>query len=365
MKRRQLLQGALPWAATAFWPVLAQAQAQTGAGAGAGAGAGTVSSTVAATFGRLPSPARVQRVFAAGAPAGVLVAALAPDKLLGWPMQLSAPARKLLGPVPAALPHLGRLAGRGSTVSVETLLQLQPDVILDAGTVDATYLSSTRRVTEQTGLPTVLVQGRLAEHAAQLREVGQLLGVPERAALLAAHADATLALAAQVRASVPLAQRPRVYFGRSADGLETGLDGSINLEVLDFAAGRNVAAAAGKGSLTRVSLEQILAWNPEVIVTHEPALARRVRSDPLWRSLPAVQNGRVHCAPVLPFGWLDGPPGINRLIGVHWLLAHLHPTHPAVRTQEALPLAVQRFYRLFYGAELSLAAAGQLLEETQ
>ena len=132
MKRRQLLQGALPWAATAFWPVLAQAQAQTGTGAGAGAG--TVSSTVAATFGRLPSPARVQRVFAAGAPAGVLVAALAPDKLLGWPMQLSAPARKLLGPVPAALPHLGRLAGRGSTVSVETLLQLQPDVILDAGT---------------------------------------------------------------------------------------------------------------------------------------------------------------------------------------------------------------------------------------
>ena len=360
MKRRQLLQAALPWSTTALWPAWTQAQALQNA-----ATPNAATATIAATFGRLPAPASVRRVFAAGAPAGVLVAALAPEKLLGWPVQLGAPARRLLGPVPAALPHLGRLAGRGSTVSVETLLQLQPDVILDAGTVDATYLSSTRRVTEQTGLPTVLVQGRLAEHAAQLREVGQLLGVPERAALLAAHADATLALAAQVRASVPLAQRPRVYFGRSADGLETGLDGSINLEVLDFAAGRNVAAAAGKGSLTRVSLEQILAWNPEVIVTQEPEFARRVRSDPLWRSLPAVQNGRVHCAPVLPFGWLDGPPGINRLIGVHWLLARLHPTHPAVRAQEALPLAVQRFYRLFYGAELSLAAAGQLLEETQ
>ena len=355
MKRRQLLQSALPWAATALWPAWAQAQAAPIA----------ATSTIAATFGVLPAPQRIQRVFAAGAPAGVLVAALAPEKLLGWPMQLGQPARQLLGPVPAALPYLGRLAGRGSTVSVETLLQLQPDVILDAGTADATYLSAARRVSEQTGLATLLVQGRLAEHAAQLREVGQLLGVPERAALLAAHAEATLALAAQVRASVPLAQRPRVYFGRRADGLETGLDGSINLEVLEFAAGRNVAAAAGKGSLTRVSLEQILAWNPEVIVTQEPEFARRVRTDPLWRTLPAVQNGRVHCAPVLPFGWLDGPPGINRLIGVHWLLAHLHPTHPAVRAQQALPLGVQRFYRLFYGAELSLAAAGQLLEKTQ
>src|SRR5690606_14101233 len=206
-------------------------------------------------------------------------------------------------------------------VSVETLLQLQPDVIMDAGTADATYVSAARRVSEQTGLPTLLVQGRLAEHAAQLREVGQLLGVAERGERLAVYADATIALAAQVRASVPAEQRPRVYYGRSADGLETGLDGSINLEVLDFAGGRNVAAAAGKGAQTRVSLEQILAWNPEVIVTQEPEFARRVRSDPLWRAISAVQNGRVHCAPVLPFGWLDGPPGVNRLIGVHWLLA--------------------------------------------
>lgn len=353
MKRRQLLQGVLPWVASEMWPGLAQAQTTTSA----------ATSTIAATFGRLPAPASVQRVFAAGAPAGVLVAALAPEKLLGWPMQLSASARQLLGPVPAALPYLGRLSGRGSTVSVETLLKLQPDLILDAGTADATYVSGARRVSEQTNLPTVLVQGRLDEHAAQLREVGQLLGVRERAEKLAVYADAVLALAAQVRASVHLAQRPRVYYGRSADGLETGLDGSINLEVLEFAAGRNVAAAAGKGSLTRVSLEQILAWNPEVIVTQEPEFARHVRSDPLWRSLPAVQNGRVHCAPVLPFGWLDGPPGINRLIGVYWLLARLHPTHPAVRAQEPLPLAVQRYYRLFFGTDLSLAAAGQLLGE--
>lgn len=357
MKRRELLRSALPWAATAtvtaVWPASAWAQAPSNTAHG---------STVAATFGRLPSPASVQSVFAAGAPAGVLVAALAPGKLLGWPMPLSAPARALLGPTSAALPFLGRLAGRGSTVSVETLLQLRPDLILDAGTADATYVSAAQRVSQQTGLPTVLVQGRLAEHAAQLREVGHLLGVPQRAALLAADADLTLALAAKVRASVPMAQRPRVYYGRSPDGLETGLDGSINLEVLDFAGGRNVAAAAGKGSLTRVSLEQILAWDPEVIVTQEPEFVRRVRSDPLWRSLSAVRNGRVHCAPVLPFGWLDGPPGINRLIGVHWLLAHLHPTHPAVRAQTALPQAVQHFYRLFYGAELSLAAATRLLQ---
>ena len=355
MKRRLCLQSGLLGLATAWWGVPAWA-GPTGNASGA-------ASTIAARFGKLPPPDKVRRVFAAGAPAGVLLAALAPDKLVGWPLQLNAAARSLLGAPLRDLPFIGRLAGRGSTVSLETLVQLQPDLILDSGTADATYISAAQRVTEQTGLPCVLIQGRLADHAAQLREVGQLLGVAERGERLAAYADTALALAAQVRASVPLAQRPRVYFGRSADGLETGLDGSINLELLDFAGGRNVAAAAGKGSLTRVSLEQILDWNPEVIVTQEPEFARRARTDPLWRSLAAVQNGRVHCAPVLPFGWLDGPPSINRLIGVHWLLAHLHPMHPAVRAQPALPLAAQQFYQLFYGADLSLAAAGRLLED--
>ncbi|MBX9834951.1 MAG: ABC transporter substrate-binding protein [Burkholderiaceae bacterium] len=349
MKRRLLLQSGLSlwsaaWCGTAAW-------------------AGPSGSTIAAHFGKLPPPQRVRRVFAAGAPAGVLLAALAPEKLVGWPLQLSNTARGLLGAPLHSLSFVGRLAGRGSTVPLETLVQLQPDLILDSGTADATYISAAQRVTEQTGLPCVLVQGRLADHAAQLREVGQLLGVAERGERLAVYADAALALAAQLRASVPLGERPRVYFGRSADGMETGLDGSINLEVLDCVAGHNVAAAAGKGSLTRVSMEQILGWDPQVIVTQEPEFARRALSDPLWRSLTAVRKRRVYCAPVLPFGWLDGPPGVNRLIGVHWLAQLLHPTHPAVRALEPLAVAVQRFYRLFYGAELSPQALTALLGE--
>ena len=314
---------------------------------------------IVARFGTLPG--HVRKVFAAGPPAGVLVAALAPEKLIGWPLTLGDEARALLGPQLRALPHTGRLSGRGSTVPLESLL-LAPDLVLDAGTADATYVSGVRRVSEQTGLPTVLVQGRIADHAAQLREVGRLLGVAGRGERLAAKAQAAIDLAARVRASVPPAGRPRVYYGRGADGLETGRAGSINVELLDFCAGRNVGAEAGQGSLTRVSLEQLLLWNPEVIVTQDAAFARRVLADPLWRGIAAVRAGRVHCAPALPFGWLDGPPGVNRLIGVRWLLERLHPGHPALRALEPLPEAVRRFYQLFYGASLSEQDVRRLLD---
>ncbi|MDR0226313.1 MAG: iron ABC transporter substrate-binding protein [Burkholderiaceae bacterium] len=319
-------------------------------------------STLAARIGQMPDPARLRRVFAAGPPAGVLVAALAPHKLLGWPQQLDEVSRAYLGPALQALPHLGRLSGRGSTMPLESLLKLQPDLVLDAGTADATYVSATERLARQTGLPCVLVQGSLAEHAQQLREVGALLGETARGETLARHADAVADLARRATRGLGPDQRPRVYFARSANGLETGLAGSINVEAVDHAGGRNVAAEAGRGGLTRVSMEQILAWDPQVILTQEPGFAERVRQDPLWRGVAAVRTGRVHCAPVWPFGWLDGPPGINRLIGVRWLLEKLHPQAPALQGLAPLEREVRDFYRLFYGADLSAAALQKLLE---
>lgn len=323
------------------------------------------SSTLAARIGQIPDPARLRRVFAAGPPAGVLVATLAPHKLLGWPQQLDDVSRSYLGPALQGLPHLGRLSGRGSTMPLESLLKLEPDLVLDAGTADATYVSATERLAHQTGLPCVLVQGSLAEHARQLREVGALLGESARGEALARHADAVAALARRVTRDLAPAQRPRVYFGRSANGLETGLAGSINVEAVEYAGGRNAAAEAGGGGLTRVSMEQILAWDPQVVITQEPGFAQRVRQDPLWSGVSAIRTGRVHCAPVWPFGWLDGPPGVNRLIGVRWLLEKLHPQAPALQGLPSMEREVRDFYHAFYGADLSPAALQKLLESAR
>lgn len=345
MRRRDFLRTlALAWSA-ALAPSAARA-------------AGT---SIAAAFGEIPPPGRVARIFAAGAPAGILVNALAPEKLLGWPLQLGEEARSWLAPSARKLPFLGRIGGRGSTVSIETLLELKPDLILDVGSTDATYVSAIRRLAQQTGLPCLLIHGRLAEHPAQLREIGQLIGVTARSERLAAWADETLARAARAQAALAPDERPRVYFGRSADGLETGLAGSINMEVIDVAAGVNVAAAAGRGGLARVSLEQILAWNPDVIITHNRDFVRRALSDPLWRALAAVRAGRVYCAPSTPFGWLDLPPSINRLIGVRWLLARLHAGRSFAPTLDDVRADTGEFYRLFYGADPTADALERLL----
>ncbi|MFB9068056.1 ABC transporter substrate-binding protein [Pseudofulvimonas gallinarii] len=310
---------------------------------------------VAARFGELPPAGRVSRVFAAGSPAAVLACVLAPGKLLGWPMRMDAAARALL-PAPAAdLPFLGRLSGRGSTVGTETLLSLRPDLVLDAGSVNPLHLSGAERVWQQTGLPYVLVDGRLEDHPAQLREVGRLIGAAGRGrelAGLAAHIlDRVRAEASANRDEAP----PRVYYARGRDGLETGLAGSINMEAIEFAGASNVAAEAGSGGLTQVSMEQILAWNPDVLLTQDAGFARRVRGDRLWRSVRAVRNGRIHVAPILPFGWLDGPPGVNRLVGLPWLLPRLYPHRYPGSDRGRLDRFTAETFERFYGKALPAA----------
>ncbi len=325
--------------------------------------AGSARDSFAAVFGTVPEPTRISRVFAAGGPAAVLVSVLAPEKLLGWPMPLGAQARALLAEEPGKLPQLGRLSGKQSTISTESLLLLQPDLILDAGTVSPLFVSGCERIRQQTGLPCVLVDGKLSDHPAQLRKVGQLLGVAQRGEMLATYTEQLFALVATVLAQVPLEERPSVYYARGIDGLETGLEGSINMEVIEFVGARNVAAAAGRGGLAQVSMEQLLDWDPQVILTQELALVTRLRTDPLWRNMAAVRAGRVHRVPALPFGWLDTPPGVNRLIGVRWLLSLLYPDrHPSLSRDETRT-AVAGFHRLFHGVELSQGDLGRLLAD--
>jgi iron complex transport system substrate-binding protein len=302
-------------------------------------------------------PDKVQRVLAAGPPASVLVYVLAPEKLAGWVREPKPEEKAFLLPAVRELPVFGQLTGKGGTANMEAVLAARPDIIVDVGTVNATYASLADKVQAQTGIPYVLIDGTFARSASMLRETGAILGVPERAEALAAYADERLASLEKSLAAIPAERRPSVYFGRGGEGLETGLSGSINMEILEAVGARNVAAAAGKGGLTQVSLEQVLSWKPDVILASSPKFAHAIKDDPLWRELDAVKAGRIHVAPALPFGWIDSPPGVNRLIGISWLEHTLYPEAFPAKLDED----VRTFFKLFYHVELDDAQLAGLI----
>lgn len=299
--------------------------------------------TVKDAAGRaVPIPAKVARVFPAGPPAAILLYTLAPELLIGWPRANRPEECAYMLPEICARPEVGRITGRGNTANLETVLALKPDLILDVGSTSATFVSLAEKVQEQTGIPYALLDGRFAGIAATYRTLGELTGRTEDAEKRARYAEDTLKTILDRIAPVAAAERPRVYYARGPRGLATGLGGSINVETIEML-GRNVAGET-QGGLANVSIEQVLVWNPDVIVTIDQEFAASVRNDPAWAAVKAVRDNRVHLSPKMPFGWVDFPPSVNRLIGLWWLAKILYPE----RFPEDLRALTSDFYSRFY-----------------
>jgi iron complex transport system substrate-binding protein len=293
---------------------------------------------------RVTVPARIARVFAAGPPACILIYAVAPERLVGWSRALSVEEQAYLPPAFAGLPEVGRLTGRGNTANVEAVLTAKPDVIVDYGSAASTYVSLADRVQAQLQVPYLLLDGSLAEIPRTLRLVGALCAVADRGQRLAAYAEQLLADVDRRVARVPVGRRPRVYYARGASGVETARGSSISTESLERMGARNVVESGGGGGLATVALEQVIAWDPDVIVTINPGFADMVARDPTWRTLRAVRQRRVFLAPLWPFPWIDAPPSVNRLIGLKWLGSVLYPDE----FRGDLRADAREFYALFY-----------------
>jgi iron complex transport system substrate-binding protein len=290
----------------------------------------------------VPVPERVERVFPAGPPAAIFLYTLAPELLIGWPRANRPEEREFLLPDVGGRPEVGRITGRGNTANLEVVLALKPDLILDVGSVTPTYVSLADRVQQQTGIPYALLDGRFDGIPLAYRTLGALIGRREQGEALANSAEGTIKTITQRVDTIALERRPRVYYARGPRGLETGLGGSINVETIELVA-RNVAGGT-RGGLANVSIEQVLLWNPDIIVTIDQDFAATVLSDPAWAPVAAVRARRVHLSPKLPFGWVDFPPSVNRLIGLWWLGKILYPD----LFPEDLRALTREFYTRFY-----------------
>jgi iron complex transport system substrate-binding protein len=183
--------------------------------------------------------------------------------------------------------------------------------------------------------------------------------VPERAELLASTIETMLDDVAGRVAPLAPEERPRVYYARGPEGLDTALTGGSNAEALDFVRVENVAGAAiGRSGRATVSLEQVLAWDPEIIVTIDPIFYGDVFGDPRWAGISAVREKRVYLAPQFPFPWVDFPPSVNQVLGVRWLAGVLYPE---LFPGPLGPIA-RHFYSLFYHRDLTDEELARLLE---
>ena len=89
----------------------------------------------------------------------------------------------------------------------------------------------------------------------------------------------------------------------------------------------NVAGRIEDAARRPLTLAEIKALAPDVIIAASPDAAAAIRADAAWRDVAAVAASKVHAPPTLPFNWGPRPPSVNRLAGLIWL-AYVLPGRP-------------------------------------
>ena len=288
----------------------------------------------------VPLPGEITRVFAAGAPAEVLLYTLVPDMLVGRNHALSPAALELTPPEYRNPVAVTNLPERDDPRYDTELLALKPDVYVDYGTIDEDYVGALEAISARTHIPALILDGRLANIPAVYRRLGAALGVPERGERLAVEATRLLEKYRDALRSPPV----RVYLACSQNGMTPCISGHSFGEAAAWLGAVNTAGTVGTAPRRPLTLEEIRAFDPDVIVAASRGAAATLRADPAWQQLPAVAAGRVYAPPDVPFGWGPRPPSVNRLAGLIWM-AYVLPGHTF---DDAFFADIEAFFETFY-----------------
>lgn len=198
----------------------------------------------------------------------------------------------------------------------------------------------------------------LSAYKQGVRMAAAVLGgeAPARAEEWCGWVDARVRRITAAVADIPAGQRRRVYYLRGPDALSTQGIGSATFWFSILAGGDAVVKDQSWQGKGLVSMEDILRWNPQVILVGRQYATALVTEDPRWRDVAAVRDGRVYPTPEGVFYW-DG--GVESVLLMEFVAKRLYPERFA---DLDLMAELRDFYRRFYRYELTEAEAGLLLD---
>lgn len=328
-------------------------------GTSAAAASATTPATLRDQMGRqVTLPAKVEKLVAIPIPLASMVMAL--DGSAARLSGINSAARSdiddgLLGRMfPAAAKIPTQVAGESFAPNGEALAAARPDLVIQWGDRGDAIVTPIR----QLGLPVLTLKYGDSRWAADwLRLTGAAIGKARRGEKLATWFETRASEVERRAAAVPASERPRVLYlmrGRSAllvAGKNTSMDG-------DIARVGGINPAAGLPGFAPVGVEQILAWNPDIILLNNferDMSPQAFYADARFKGLAAVMKQRVYRYPRGGFRW--DPPSQETPLALDWLYGVLHPARP----MPDLRARIGEAYQTLYGYQVSEAEIDRIL----
>ena len=249
------------------------------------------------------------------------------------------------------MPQIGQLYGGKGELNLETLLQSGAQVVIDVGEPKGSIKEDMDSLQQQTGIPFIHITADTESYPAAYRMLGDLLNMKDEAQTLAAYCEKIYDRTVSIAGSV---EKANVLYVTGDAGQNVIASGSYHAEILDLLT-NNLAVVddpSSKGTGNEVSMEQILTWNPDVVVFAPESIYATVQDDAAWQSVTAIKNGAYYEVPFGPYNWMGFPPSVQRYLGMMWLSKVLYPD---ATVQYDLFDDVHEYYELFYHCDLTRA----------
>ena len=293
-------------------------------------------------------PADIQRIAVSGPLAQIVVFAIAPDKLVGVANVWDESAAAYVDAKYLELPLLGQLYGGKGELNLETLLAAAPDVVIDVGEPKGSIAEDLDALQEQTGIPFAHIDAYLASMDDTYAMLGDLLVMPTEAQALADYCRNAYDT---VKAIVDSVEKVNMLYVTGEEGLNVIAQGSYHAEVIDMLC-NNLAVVdepSGKGTGNEVDMEQILNWNPDVVIFAPGSIYGTVADNENWQTITAIKDGRYYEVPVGPYDWMGFPPSVQRILGMQWMARVLYPDAADYDMYET----TRTYFQLFYHCDLT------------
>ena len=236
----------------------------------------------------------------------------------------------------------------------EQIASLRPDAVILRSDLSRTTGSSL----ESLSIPVIYVDLETpAQYLRDLRTLGELLHQAGRATALVQYYQTGVERVRNAVAGIPDQRKQRVlllYYSQSqgAGAFSIPPDSWMQTTMAEMAGGTPIwkSANPGKG-WSQVSLEQIFAWDPDVIFVvsynaRSDDVVFGLRTDRNWQAVRALKTGKLYAFAGDFHSW--DQPDSRWILGLTWMAQRLYPE----RFKEIDMIAMVRdFYRTAYGQD--------------
>jgi iron complex transport system substrate-binding protein len=191
----------------------------------------------------------------------------------------------------AALPSVGGFDA--STISIETILALEPDLVIGGSIYQADLADSL----DKAGIPVFIMEPRTVEEImSSLQSLGAVTNHSVEADAVVADMQQRIATVSQIVDTIPENERQTVFYEVWADPYMTTSNQTYIGELISMAGGVNIFGDL-KEDYPTISAEEVIAKDPQVILgpsNHADQLtSETIMTREGWSNISAVKNNRI------------------------------------------------------------------------